>query len=94
MAGLDEGGFDIEDVDFVEHRLDEAFDGVFGGAVGAKAGDAEGTGRGGEDEVAAVGLGAKDGEGELDDVQGAEKVCVELVAEVEVVLIFAGPNDT
>jgi hypothetical protein len=32
-------------------------------------------------------------ERELDDVQGAEKVCVELVAEVVVVLIFACADD-
>lgn len=32
---------------------------------------------------------AEVGEGELEDVQGAEEVCVELVAEVVVVLVFA-----
>ena len=38
-------------------------------------------------------LGAEVGEGELDDVEGAHEVCLELVAEVVVVLVFAGGDD-
>ena len=37
-----------------------------------------------------MGLGAEVGDGELDDVQSAEEVCGELVAQVVVVLVFAG----
>ncbi|KAL8689415.1 MAG: hypothetical protein Q9218_004915, partial [Villophora microphyllina] len=32
VSRFDEGGFDVEGVDFIEHAFDEAFDGVLGGA--------------------------------------------------------------
>lgn len=35
VAGLDEGGFDVEGVGFVKHAFDKAFNGVLGGAVGS-----------------------------------------------------------
>ena len=53
MARFDEGGFDVESVGFVKHAFDQAFDGVFGGAVGTQARHSEGTARAAEDEVAA-----------------------------------------
>jgi hypothetical protein len=94
VSWLDEGGFDVEDVDLIEHRFYQAFDGVLCCAVGTETGHAEGAGCRGEDEVTAVVLGAKMGERELDDMESAEEVCAELIAEVVVVLVFACTYDT
>lgn len=80
VARLDQRRFDVEHVDLVQHRLDEPFDGVLGRAVGPQPRHAERAGRRGEDEVAAVRLGAEVGQGELQDVEGAEDVGRELVA--------------
>ena len=98
MAWFYERGFDPESVDFVEHALDQAFCGVLGCAVRSQAWDAEGAGGGGEDEEAAGvlaffaqgGLFSEVGQGELDDVQCAEEVRLELRAQVAGVLVFAG----
>lgn len=94
MPWFDECRFDVEDVDFVEHGLYQAFDGVFGRAVGAEAWYPESAGCGGEDEVATMVLGAEVWERELDYVEGAEEVGTELVAKVVVVLVFAGTYNT
>lgn len=93
VARLDQRGLDIEDVDLVQHALDQALDGVLGRAIGPQAGHAERARGGREDQVAAVGLGAEVREGELQDVEGAEHVGRELVAQVVVVLVFAGADD-
>lgn len=94
VARLHERGLDAQAVDLVEHGLDEALDGVFGGAEGAEAGDAEGAGRGAEDEIAAAGGRAvpEVGERVLDYVQRAEEVGVELGAEFVLGLVFAGAD--
>jgi hypothetical protein len=94
VSWLDEGGFDVEDINLIEHRLYQAFDGVLCCAVGTETGHAEGAGCRGEDEVTAVVLGAKVGERELNDMESAEEVCAELIAEVVVVLVFACTYDT
>jgi hypothetical protein len=90
MAWFHERGFDVEDVDFVEHGLYQPLDGVLCSAIRTQTGHAKGAGGRGEDEVAAVFLGAEVWERELDYVEGAEEVGVELVAQVVVILIFAG----
>ena len=40
VAGLDERGADVEGVRLVQHRLDQALDGVLGGAEGPQPGHA------------------------------------------------------
>jgi hypothetical protein len=95
-----EGGFDSESVDFVEHAFYQAFGGVFSRAVRTETRDAEGAGSRRENEVAA-GVGAfpafgsllaEVGEGEVEDVEGTEEVGVELGAQIEGVLVFAGAD--
>ena len=54
MSGFDQGGADVVGGHFVEHALHQAFDRVFGGAVGAQTGDTEGTACGAEDQIAAA----------------------------------------
>lgn len=93
VARLDEGGFDVVLVDFVEHAFDESLDGELGRAVGPEARHAQRAAGGGEDEVAALLALAEVGEGELDDVQGAHEVGLELVADLELVLVLAGADD-
>lgn len=94
VTGLDEGGLYAVDVGFIKHALDQTLDSVFGGAVRGHAGDAEGAGGGGEDEVAAwYVVCAKVGEGELDDVEGSEEVGGELVEEVVFGLVFCRCDD-
>jgi hypothetical protein len=94
VSWLYEGGFDVEDVNFVEHGLYQTFNGVFSSAIGTETRHTEGTGCGREDKVATVVLGTEVWEGELNDVEGAEKVGAELIAEVIVVLVFAGTYNT
>lgn len=93
MPRFDQGSFYVEAVDFVEHGFNKAFNSVLCGAVGPETRDAQGARNGREDEVATGVLCAEVREGELDDVQGAEKVCVELVAEVVVILVFTCADD-
>jgi hypothetical protein len=94
VSWLYEGCFDVEDVDFVEHGLYQPFNGVFSSAIGTETRHTEGTGCGREDKVAAVVLGTEVWEGELNDVEGAEEVGAELIAEVIVVLVLAGTYNT
>lgn len=102
MPWRDQTGFDAERVDLVEHALDQAFGRVLGRAVRAQARDAERAGRRREDDVAAGWLvviralrclRAEERQRELDDVQGADEVGLELGADVVVVLVFAGADD-
>lgn len=115
MPWLDERGFDVKGVGFVEHAFDETFDGVLGGTVGPQARDAEGAGRAAEDEVApsyrllrlfralvflfhpcgrrAGRAGSEVGQAGVEDVDGSEEVGLELIADVVIVLIFAGTDD-
>lgn len=93
MSWLHESGFDVEDVNLIEHRLDQTFNGVFGCTIRSKSGDTKGTRCGREDQIAAMILGAKVRKRQLDDVQGAHEVSAELIAEIVVILVFAGTND-
>ena len=89
MSRLHQRSFYVEAVYLVEHRLDETLNSILGRAVGPQARYAKGSSGRGEDEVAAGVLGAKVRERELDDVESAEEVGIELVTEVVVILIFA-----
>ena len=93
VAGLDERGFDVEAVHFVEHAFYQAFDGILGRAVRSQARDAESARGAAEDEVSALLTGAEVGQRKLDDVEGAEEVDVELVAQFALILVFAGSDD-
>ena len=101
MPDLDERGPDVEGVGLVEHGLDQAFDGVFSCAVRAESGNAQGSRSAAEDQVAAsttagaaaAGRGrrparAKVRQGELNDVEGADEVGLELGADLVVVLVL------
>lgn len=92
MSGFHKGGFYVETVDLVQHGLDKPFDSVLGGAIGSKTWDAESTGCGREDEVAARILGAEVREGELNDVQCAKEIRIELIAKIVLVLVFTWAN--
>lgn len=52
MPGLDERGFDVEGVDFVQHALYQSFHRILGSAKRAQARDAQGARRAAEDKVA------------------------------------------
>lgn len=100
MAGLHKRSLDIERIDFIQYALDKALDRVLGRAERPKTGNAEGAARAAEDEIAAAvvagALGvalAEIGQRELDDVQGAPEVGLELVADLVFVLVFAGADD-
>lgn len=94
MSRFYQRSFDVEAVYFVKHGFDETLNGILGRAVGAQTRYAKSSGGGREDEVAAGVLSAKVREGELNDVESAEKVGVELVPEVVVVLVFARTDYT
>lgn len=93
MPGLDERGFDVEGVDFVQHALYQSLHRIFGSAKGPQARDAESTRRAAEDKVATTLLLAEIGQAELQDVERAEEVGLELVADLVVVLVFGGADD-
>lgn len=59
MARFDESGLDVENVDLVEHRFDEALYGVLCCAVRTQAGHTKRTSRRGEDEVPSIVLGTE-----------------------------------
>ena len=98
MARLHERGFDIERVDFIQHALDQSLDRVLGGAEGAQTRHAERAAGAAENEISAPVAGrgiplAEIGQRELEDVQCAPEIGLELVADLEFVLVFAGADD-
>lgn len=93
MAGLDQGRANVEAVDFVEHTFNQPLDGIFTGAVKALAWDAQAARGGAENEIAAVLAVAEVGQRQLDDVEGAHEISLELIADFGLVLVLAGAND-
>ena len=89
MSRFNERGFDVVRVDLVQHAFNQAFGGVFGGAVWAETRYSESTSCTAEDEVAAILLCAEIGQRKLEDVKGTHEVGFELVSELVFVLVFA-----
>src|SRR3954466_8335440 len=79
VRGLDEGGLDVEDVDFIQHALDEALDGVLGSAEGSQSRHAKRATGTAENEVAATLTITEIRQRQLDDIQGAHEAGLELV---------------
>lgn len=94
MAGFYEGGFDVVDVDFIEHAFDQAFDGVFGCAVGAQARHTQGASRGAEDEVPPTALRSEVWQRQLYYMQRPQKIRTKLIPQIIVILVLARPDDT
>lgn len=93
MPGLDKRGFDVEGVDFVQHALYQSLHRILGGAKRAQARNAEGARCAAEDEVATTVLLSEIGQAELEDVERAKEIGLELVADLIVVLVFGGADD-
>ena len=94
QAWLDQRGLYVEGVRLVQHGLDEALDGVLGGAEGAEPWNPESPGGGAEDQIAAPGIPApKVRQRRVHDVEGPHEVGLKLVAQVVLVLVLARADD-
>lgn len=102
MTRLDERSKDAKRGSLVKHTLHQALDRIFRSAKGSQARHTQRTGCAAEDQIPSSHLAfpflpstsfPEVGQRQLDDVQGAPEVRLELIADLVFVLIFARAHD-
>ena len=98
MSRLYKCSLNIECIDLIQHTLDKSLDRIFGRTKGSEARYTERATRAAEDKISPafprlrVAL-AEIRERELDDVERAPEVRLELVADLVFILVLAGADD-